>query len=950
MRVTTGFSFRHSYGKIDEVVSRLQDIGWTEAPVCDHLSTFSFVRYTKACKDAGLRPIYGVTIPCVPALGEKKPRASSWSFFAKDSLRAIHDLITKATSNPGKEASLLYRQALEAPGVIIVADERLLVDEFPGSWLGNAALANFYVALSPATPKGLIRRATERGLRMIASSCNAFPREADLEQYRVCLGFRASTQVHPQHLCSDQELRAWFAQAEVPDQIVAEAFANRDRAMARCRATMRKASMLQPDNPRPLIEMCREGAEAKGVDLSDPVYAERLARELDLIEAKAFGDYFRIVSDLMVFARNNMVVGPGRGSSGSSLVCYLLGITALDPLRWDLLFERFVDVNRPELPDIDIDLSDERRDLVFEYADQKYGKSRTARLGSVNVFQAKASINQIGAVLKIPKWKLEKLALIDRADGDDRALNCLADTLSDTREGQALIREHPEVALCAGMEGHPSHAGVHAAGLLMTQEDISEFVAVSARNGVGMADKEDAEALDLLKIDCLGLKQLGVFERCLDLMGKPQRSDWLESLPLDDGPTFDLLNRKAYAGVFQFGHALKGIAEQVRIESLNDIVSLTALARPGPAINAPLWVSRRNGQRAVTYDHPLLEPILKDTLGIILFQEQVLRIGREVGAMSWPDVSRLRKDISKSQGGEAINRHGVTWKAGAMANGLDEHTCDRLWRDICSHGGYSFNKSHAVAYSILSYWCAYLKCHFSTEFAAATLDREADPGKQVALLRELHDEGIGYVPLDISASAERWAIKTDDTGAKTLVGPLTGVKGIGPSAVREILEARRQNAEVRPALAKRIAGARTSIDTLWPVAHAIKTLHPDLGLINIFSEPTPCARIQPGETMGEILVLGLVKRVSVKQENSPEEIAKRGGRRVFGDQSLNIFLEDDSGEVLCKVDRRDFARLGQKLLDEIKPGKTLAGFKGSCPPSFRMISIKNARLLGEMPS
>lgn len=947
MRIQTGYSFRHAYGHLPQVVSRVKEIGADTLPICDHLSTFAFTKATKLAKEAGLRPIYGVTIPCVPALGEKKPRSSNWSFFAKDSLRPLHDLITRATSNPGKEPSLLYSQALAAPSVIIVADERLLVDELPDSPVSE----DFYVALSPASPKGLLRRAKERALNFIASSCNVFPREDDLEQYRVALGRHSSTQTYPQWICSDHELRSWFYdQMGLDVPIVEQAFYNRDNAIERCRATMRKASMLQPEYPRPLIDMCREGAAAKGVDLDDPVYAERLERELDLIETKEFGDYFRIVADLMAFARNNLVVGPGRGSSGGSLVCYLLGITAVDPIPWGLLFERFVDVNRPELPDIDVDLSDEHRKLVFEYADQKYGKSRIARLGSVNVFQAKAAVNQIGAVLKIPKWKLDKLALIERADGDERALDCLADTLSDTREGQALLREHSEIALCAGMEGHPSHAGVHAAGLLMTQEDISEFVAVSARSGVGMADKEDAEALDLLKIDCLGLKQLGVFERCLDLMGKLQRSDWLESLPLDDGPTFDLLNRKAYAGVFQFGHALKGIAEQVKIETVDDIVSLTALARPGPAVNAPLWVSRHNGQRPVAYDHPLLEPILKDTLGIILFQEQVLRIGREVGAMSWPDVSRLRKDISKSQGGEAINKHGVSWKAGAMANGLDEYTCDKLWRDICSHGGYSFNKSHAVAYSILSYWCAYLKCHFSTEFAAATLDREADPGRQIALLRELHDEGIGYVPLDISASAERWAIKQDDDGRKTLVGPLVGIKGIGPAKVREILDNRRTGAELRPALAKQLANSRTQIDTLWPVAHAIKTLHPDLHAVNIFSEPTPCARIQPGETVGEILVMGLVKRVSVKQENSEEEIKKRGGRRVFGDQSLNIFVEDDTSEVMAKVDRRDWARLGQPLLDSLKPGKSLLAVRGSVPNSFRMISIKNARLLGEMPS
>ena len=338
MKLKTGYSFRHAVGHLPEVISRLVEIGSPIAPIADTCSTFGFVRWTKLAKEAGLRPIYGVALNVVPELGAPKPVTDEWTFFAKDSLRPLHDLIYLATSNPGKEPSLLYRQALEAPGLIKLSGNRTLLDRLEGP------LEGFYLSLAPDTPRGLLRAALARSLPVLAASCNVFPRQGDLELYRVLLGRRSSTQTYPQWILSDSEWQAATSWADPETQIAA--LRNRDAAAALCAATLKQARMIVPEKPKTLRLMCEEGAAIKGVDLSDAVYGPRLYRELAMIAEKEFEDYFYLVADMVSWAKERMVVGPARGSSCGSLVCYLLDITAIDPLKYDLLFERFIDITR----------------------------------------------------------------------------------------------------------------------------------------------------------------------------------------------------------------------------------------------------------------------------------------------------------------------------------------------------------------------------------------------------------------------------------------------------------------------------------------------------------------------------------------------------------------------------------------------------------------------------
>ena len=937
----SGFSFHVALGHLPDALSRIIECRLPAAPICDRMSTFGYNRWEKLCTKANIKAVFGVELAVVPALGDKKPIVDYWKFFAKNDLKAINSLIALATSNPGKEPSLLYSQAIAAEGVIKIAGERALLEHIPTD------NDDIYIALSPATSKGLYNAAKEKGHRFIACSDNYYPRQEDKELYRLSLGRRSNTQTYPMWILTDDEWRRsveWVVGGEGQEQ----ALRLRDHSLGKCTAGLTKAELLVPEKPKSLRELCEEGAIKLGIDLSNQSYMLRLDEELSLFAEKGFEDYMFVIADIMQFARANMVCGPGRGSSSGSLACYLLGITTVDPIPYGLLFERFVARDRNDPPDIDIDLSDTRRQLVFDYVEKKYGKERVARLGTVGMFQPKSAMNQVLKSLQLPSWTAERAmeSLIVRNDGDARVDCTLYDTLTETPAGRKLVEQHPEVMYAAKLEGHPNNAGQHAAGIVITQKPVSDYVAVDMRTKSTMCDKKDAEDLGLLKIDALGLTQLSIFEQCLRLMGESDVSGWLEKLPLDDQKAFDVLNEGRWAGIFQFnGKALQGLAKQFRTETIHDMIAVTALARPGVTASGT-WIKRRLGKELVTYPHPIFEQFLKDTYGVLVYQEQVMNIARYVGNMTWGEVTELRKAVSKTLGKVAMSKHEVRWKAGALENGVPQDVADKVWDDLCAHGAYSFNLAHAVAYGIVSYWCCWLKAHHPLEFAAATLEAESDPDKQIKLLRELATEGVGYVALDPELSTDHW-VPAERDGRKILIGPLTNIKGIGPAYVNEILSCRRRGDPLRPALAKRLASSVTALDSLFPVADAVKRMHPDLEAISIVTKPTRIVDVQCGID-GEVVVIGVMKKIAPKNENGADAVTKRG-RKVDGPvTALNMFIADDSDEIFAKIDRYDYERLGREVADRGGVGKALYALKGDVPRGFRMVSVKQIKFLGMM--
>ena len=947
--IRTGYSFRTAVGHLNEVISRLQEIGWKEAPIADYASTFGFNKFTKLAKKAGLRPVYGIELNVAMQIGDDKPVVDRWIFLAKDKLRPLHDLLADATMHCGSEPSLTYAQALAAPNVIKISGDRVQLSQV------KKTAKDFYIGLSPSLPKGLFNEAKKKGYKFVARGNNVYPRETDLEFYRVTLGKRASTQTYPQHILSDEE---WRNACDFADKSsLAAALKMRTALFKLSTASLKHGTLLTPEKPKTLRAMCIDGAKRTGTNLKDPVYKERLERELKLIAEKNFEDYFYVIADMVNWAKERMIVGPARGSSCGSLVCYLLNITAVDPIPFGLIFERFIDTTRTDLPDIDIDFSDVRRPDVFKYAEEKYGANRVARLGTVGLFKPRSALNQAGIALSIPSWRIEKVldGVIERSGGDSRALQALEDTLVGTEAGRKLLEDFPEVKMAARMEGHPNNPSQHAAGIIITNEPVAEYVGVDLRAKAAMVDKKDAEDLNLLKIDALGLTQLSIFVRTLELIGKPDKSGWLETLPIDDPKAFEVLNKGHFAGIFQFtGGALQSLTKSIKVETLEDMVSITALARPGPLATggANSWVKRKTGREPVETLHPMLTELTLDTLGIVIYQEQVMNVVRHMGQFSWDDTSAIRKAMSGRLGDEFFERYRQNFIKGAKANGLDEATADAVWRHINTMGSWAFNRSHAVAYGLVSYWCCWLKAYHPMEFAAATLDAETDPSKQIVLLRELKSEGVDYVPVDPDHSIDRWVPVKKKGSKPVLVGPLTAIKGIGPATVIKILDARENDKELTDSLRKRLKEARTDIDTLFPISDAVSEVFPNLEDANIFSPVTSVKDVQCGIN-GEVLVIAVVKRIAPTNENEPARMQKR---KMMGRQermegptdTLNLFVQDDTDEIFCKIGRYDYERIGREVFEHGRAGKAIYAIKGTVPRDFRMISVKRIKLLCDL--
>lgn len=947
MRIRTGYSFRQAAGSLDAVMEAISARGahYPAAPITDRASTFGWVKWNKMCQKADVKPVFGVELAVSRDPTAKKPAVDYWTFIAKNDIEAINDLIGLATEQFRYEPLLSYDQAIEAPGVWTMVGSRSDLERVPSK-------PHILVGLAPSVPRIYAEIARKRRLKLVATSDNRYPRPGDQGLYEVIAGRNASTQVYPQYIQTDEEWRA--SVSRIADKKVQDAALKlRNKILLGTTAKLVKAEIVHPARPKPLRQMCEEGAALLGCDLSDPVYAARLERELTLIHDKGFEDYFYIVEDLCRFARERMIVGPARGSSCGSLVCYLLRITTVDPIPFGLIFERFIDVNRSDLPDIDIDFSDQARHLVFEYANAKYGADRVARLGTVALYKPRSALSEAGAALRVPPWKCDAVAesLIERSSGDARALQSLEDTFTGTVAGKELMADYPEMMIAAKMEGHPRHYSQHAAGIVISEHPVTKVVAVDRRTGATMCDKKDAEDLDLLKIDALGLTQLSVFEDALELAGLPR--DALEKLPLDDPAAFEVINNRSFSGIFQFnGRALQSIADMFKVDKFDDIVSITALARPGPLASggANQWIRRRNGEAPVTYPHPIFEPYLGDTLGIVLYQEQVMEIGRHIGDLDWGQVTALRKAMSRSLGKEFFDQFGDPWKAGAIAKGVDPAVVDKVWDDLCAYGSWSFNKSHSVAYALISYWCCWLKAHHPFEFAAATLSHEKDPARQIQLLREMRDEGFGYVPVDAERSGRKWTVGERD-GKPVLVGPLSNVKGIGPKVVEQIMAAREAGHKMPTKAAKLLANPVTPIDSLWPIADAFRRVMPDPAERNIHTPPTRIidAQIRPQDYT--VLFFATFSQIAPLDENEPQRVAKRG-YAVKGDltAALNLQITDDTDTIFGKINRFKFAEVGKPIIDRGRPGKALYAIKGTVKGggSFRMIMVDMVRYIGDV--
>jgi DNA polymerase-3 subunit alpha len=526
-----------------------------------------------------------------------------------------------------------------------------------------------------------------------------------------------------------------------------------------------------------LYEICKKRAEELG--LWEEKYIQRLRYELGIISEKGFEDYFLILRDLVSYAKGRgILVGPGRGSAAGSLVSFLLEITMIDPLKYDLYFERFLNPARPDLPDIDVDFQASRRQEVFDYIKEKYGEDHTCKIVTYSRFHIKQVIRDLCRIFDIPMSKVNRLS---------KAIPPTIKTLKDAEvipEVREFFRENPQIyQLAIQLHGAIRQKSVHAAGVVITPEPITEYMAREKVKGemCSCFDMNTIDQLGLLKIDILALKTLDVIAKTLQLIPDSV------ALPLEfeDPEVYKVFQDGWTLGVFQFESSLlTGMSKKLRISDFKTLYAATTIARPGPLHSgeANRYICCSRGKKEPHYIHESIKPIVEETCGVILFQEQTMRIAVEFAGFSMVEAEKLRKIIGKSKGVEAIDKYKTKFIQGAKENKIKEEIAQEVWDIIRESGAYSFNKSHAVSYSAISYWCAWLKQYYPKEFLTALMVYEEDEMQDKAV-RELRELGYEVLPPNINISKQSVSIGKD---GKIYMG-ISDVEGIGQKATDEIL-------------------------------------------------------------------------------------------------------------------------------------------------------------------
>jgi DNA polymerase III alpha subunit len=847
--------------------------------IADLDNTFGHIPLMKESEKHGFKPIYGVRLRVSREENRKKQTSQEYStFIAKtdEGLIELYKLVEKAWAN------FYYFPRLYPEDV-----EKL--------------------------HSGIINLGTTYE--------NYYPRPTDRAVYELLAGARKRGDGY----------NYMFQNKAGPMHIIPQPY---DDLAKECNANIRKAEMVKWKGEFNLGDLCK--ASPKFIDTIE--YVSRLEYELDLIEEKGYNDYFMITADMVKWAKRHMFVGPSRGSSAGSLVCYLLDITEVDPIKHNLIFERFIDVNRFDLPDIDVDFPDKKRHEVMDYLIRKYGRNRVRTLGTVNRLMPKSAIGEFAQGLGIPKYETEdvKGAIIERSSGDARAAMCIDDTFETTDPGKRFIEQYPTMRLVGAIEGHAAHGGKHAAGVLVATESLWNYGGVNPRDDTIMMDKKDAEHIGLLKIDCLGLRTLSILEDTVAQIPELTKSD-IYDLPLDDEKTFQVFNDMRLDGVFQFeGYALQSLTRQMGVHSFEDIAAITALARPG-ALNsggASRYVKYHIGREEEKYHGEIHKELTEDTHGVVIYQEQMMEIARVMGGFSWADVTTLRKAASKSLGDEFFGKFKEKFLNGCEEKGISEDDAVASWDDIAHCGSWIFNKSHAISYGLISYWTAYFKAHYPLEFAIASLNNARDDDHAIKLLRDLvKNEGMEYDPVNPEQSDVHWSVINGK-----LTGGLVNVKGIGEKRAADFIAMRTGKKKPTPSFWKMMENPETNFDVLFPTQHYWGKLFNDPRSYGLLKAPVAIETI---DEPGDYMFVGCLVDRNLRDLNEYTFLKDRDGEIIEDDHLyLNMTVEDDTDSIICTINRWKFEELGGKEIAEAgKVGEDWFLIRGKVQGAWRKINV-----------
>ncbi len=814
--------------------------------ITDLSNLFGAIKFYKAARGKGVQPILGAEI-FLEGLGADPLAISRVMVLVQNSQGYLNlsELLARAwTQNMVKNNAVVKLQWLQelSEGLILLSGAQAgpvgqALVQGDASRAAEIALQlayifthRFYLEIQRAgRPEdnthvvAAVKLASRLSLPVVATHPIQFLAQDDYESHeaRVCISEgeilgnqrRVRKFTRDQYFKSSEEMQALFA--DVPS-----ALANSVEIAKRCNLSLVLGKPQLPNYPTPITDgkpmpiedyfrlLSVEGLEERLVHLypdaakreaERPRYAERLEFEINTILKMGFPGYFLIVGDFINWAKKNgCPVGPGRGSGAGSLVAYSLKITDLDPLQYNLLFERFLNPERVSMPDFDIDFCQTNRDRVIDYVKDKYGRDAVSQIATFGTMAARAAIRDVGRVLDmsymfcdgISKLIPNKPGQHITIDGAIKAEPVLAERLEKEDEVKTLL------ALAQKLEGMTRNVGMHAGGVLIAPGKLTDFCPLYQQPGstsaVSQYDKDDVEAIGLVKFDFLGLATLTILELAREMIvkrHKGQENFAFENIPLDDAATYKLFADGRTESVFQFeSRGMQGMLKDARPSRLEDLIALNALYRPGPMDLIPSFVARKHGREVVEYPHPLVEKVLSETYGIMVYQEQVMQTAQVLGGYSLGGADLLRRAMGKKKA-EEMAEHRAIFRKGAEVNGLSETKADEVFDLMEKFAGYGFNKSHAAAYSLLAYHTGWLKVHYTAEFFCANMTIEMDDtDKLKVLFEDALKFGMTFDPPDVNRGTHRFEPVSD----KVIRYGLGAIKGTGQQAIDAIVKAREE--------------------------------------------------------------------------------------------------------------------------------------------------------------
>ena len=842
LHVHTEYSLLDGSNKINEYVSRVKELGMDSAAITDHGVMYGVIDFYRAAKAAGINPILGCEVYVAPGsrfdreVGSGDDRYYHLVLLAENNqgYQNLMKIVSKGFVEgfyykPRVDLELLreYHEGLIALSACLAGEVARYLQKGMYEDGKKAALryqeifgeGNFFLELQDhgipqqqMVNQQLMRMHQETGIQLVATNDVHYTYETDADSHDILLCLQTGKKLTDTdrmryeggqyYVKSEEEMAALFPYAP-------EALENTHKIAQRCHVDIEFGNTKLPRYDVPdgytsweyLNKLCREGLEER----YDPVTEElesRLDYELTTIKNMGYVDYFLIVWDFIKYARDHeIMVGPGRGSAAGSLVAYTLGITQLDPIRYDLLFERFLNPERVSMPDIDVDFCFERRQEVIDYVVRKYGKDCVVQIVTFGTLAARGVIRDVGRVLDMPYAQVDTIAKMIPQELNitiDKALE-MNPELKKTYDEQEDV--HHLIDMAKRLEGLPRHTSMHAAGVVISQKEVDEYVPLSrAQDGTIVAQftMTTLEELGLLKMDFLGLRTLTVIQNAAKMVEKDKGITLdMSHIDYNDSKVLASLGTGRTDGVFQLeSSGMKNFMKELKPQSLEDVIAGISLYRPGPMDFIPQYIRGKNRPDTIRYDCPQLEPILSPTYGCIVYQEQVMQIVRNLAGYTLGRSDLVRRAMSKKKASvmekERQNfvygneQEGVP---GCIANGISEKTANKIYDEMTDFAKYAFNKSHAAAYAIVAYQTAYLKYYYSVEFMAALMTSVIEmPAKVAEYIQVCRQMGIQILPPDINNGERGFSV---DQG-RIRYG-LSAIKSVGRPVIESLVKERREN-------------------------------------------------------------------------------------------------------------------------------------------------------------